>query len=674
MSMDKISSNKKGKYEGLRYVFFALTGMYLELIFHISIYGKIDINVLVPMLFGLAFGAAVGFFGTPFPKIINVILSYSTLLIMCIYYIVQMIYYRIFDTFLSLISVGGAENAMNFKVVLYDKLKQNVGYIAALLAPVIIFAVLNIFVFEMKRINGKQLLCEVLVGVLLCVIAIQSLEAYGKQSYSPYDLFYNRYVLELSMEKLGVVVTTVKDGIELVSDDNKEIEHEFEAAYVPMWISYTVGSSRNKLYDENGEPYVVYKPQIDEAIDLKAVYDSSEDERVKNVTAYIAGLEPDMQNEYTGIFEGYNVIFVTAESLSPYGIYKECTPTLYKIMNEGFVFNNFYNPRWYHSTLDGEYVNCIGQYPCSSDWSFYKSAETYQPYALGNAMGELGYNCKAYHDFTFYYYNRSETHTNMGYDFKAIDYGLELPYYTPYSDFDMMKAVVDDFMTDEPFVAYFMTFSGHLPYNYSYNAMSLKNREEAEEKTEGMGLSEEAVAYIAAQMELDKALEYLIEELEKKNMLDNTVFVVTPDHYPYGLTKSAYNELAGSDIYSDHFELHRSCLGIWSNSMDEKIISDKLCASVDVLPTILNMLGVKYDSRLLAGHDIMSDTEELVIFADHSFITDKVKYNTSTGEIIYLVDEAEVSEGYIDEMIERVENILYISDEIIDVDYYKVIK
>ena len=199
-------------------------------------------------------------------------------------------------------------------------------------------------------------------------------------------------------------------------------------------------------------------------------------------------------------------------------------------------------------------------------------------------------------------------------------------------------------------------------------------------------MSEEAVAYIASQMELDKALEYLMDELDKAGKLDNTVFIVTPDHYPYGLTKTTFNELAGFDAYDDHFELHKSCLGIWSKAMEDgtltlrdgtkvdgAVTTDKLCASVDILPTILNMLGVKYDSRLLAGHDIMSDGNELVIFADHSFITDKLKYNTSTGEVTYLVDKSEVPDDYIDEMIEKVENILYMSDEIIDEDYFKVV-
>ena len=285
-------------------------------------------------------------------------------------------------------------------------------------------------------------------------------------------------------------------------------------------------------------------------------------------------------------------------------------------------------------------------------------------------MNEKGYTSKAYHDFDFYYYNRSETHANMGYDFKAIDYGLDIPSYVTYSDYDTIEAVYKEFINEEPFLMYFMTFSGHLPYNYDYNAMCLKNREEAEKCTEGMDLPEDAVAYIAAQMELDKALEDLIDKLDEAGKLEKTVFIVTPDHYPYGLTDSGYDALAGKNVSDDAFEKHHSCLGIWSASMEEPVPVKKLCASVDVLPTVLNLLGVTYDSRILAGHDILSDSEELVIFADHSFKTDKIGYNTKTGEVTYYVDEKTVSQSYIDDKIKEVETKLYMSDEIINTDFY----
>lgn len=686
-----MSEVKKEKIHNIywRMAAFSVSIAYLEFVFHIAVYGRVDSYIIHPLLFAAAAGMLLAMLTVIFRPVGNAIAGYTLLGIISAYYVTQLIYFRIFGTFLSLVSVGGAENAMNFKMVMFEKLRQNIGWILCLFVPLAVLIIINRFAVAFKRPEWRQNIIGGCMTVITAVFAVLMLNVHGRTVYSPYNLFHEKYVMELSMNKLGVLVTTVRDGMELVSGEDDSLSFTFNDASAGSSgfsdghqspqddaagdglasSSDAVNSAETANYNETTN----YNEQIDESIDFKSLYDLTDDETLKNLTAYFSNQEPTMENEYTGMFQDYNVVFVTAESLSKYGISDACTPTLNKIMNDGFVFDNYYNPRWYHSTIDGEYVNCLGQYPCSSEWSFYKSADTYQPYALGNALNELGYASLAYHDFTFYYYNRSETHANMGYDFKAIDYGLEIPYNTPYSDYDTMEAVYEEFINEDKFNIYFMSFSGHLPYNYDYNAMSLKNREEAERLTDGMDLSDEEVAYIASQMELDKALEFLMDKLEEADKLDRTLFIVTPDHYPYGLSADTYNKMAGADISDDTFELHRSCLGIWSASMEASVCVDKYCSSVDVLPTVLNLLGVNYDSRLLAGDDILSDSEELVIFADHSFITDKIKYNTATGEITFLSDEHKVTDEYIKEMIEKVENRLSISDTMIDADYFRFV-
>ena len=668
---------EKHAFSYWRIPFFAGAGIYLEVLFHLAIYHKLESTSIYPILFGATLGLFLAALTVWLPRIGNEIIAYVGLTVFCVYDIVQLIYFRIFGTFLSLVSVGGAGNAMDFKVVMFEKIRQNVGWILLFLLPVIALVLLRVFLIKFDKPKMKMRLVSVASAVCLCAISILLLNVQGRAMYSPYQLFHNQYVLELSMNKLGVCVTTVRDAQTMITGGKKDVTFTLDDSDIDnvealsdtaLESGATSTDASSVATDTDVAP--VYVEQVDPAVDFKKLYQAAEDEQLKNLSAYCAQQTPTMQNEYTGMFEGYNVVCITAESLCKYGIYENCTPTLYKIMNDGFVFENYYNPIWYHSTIDGEFVDCLGQYPCSSEWSFYKSADTYQPYALGNALNAKGYTSKAYHDFDFYYYNRSETHANMGYDFKAIDYGLDIPSYVTYSDYDTIEAVYKEFINEEPFLMYFMTFSGHLPYNYDYNAMCLKNREEAEKCTEGMDLPEDAVAYIAAQMELDKALEDLIDKLDEAGKLEKTVFIVTPDHYPYGLTDSGYDALAGKNVSDDAFEKHHSCLGIWSASMEEPVHVKKLCASVDVLPTVLNLLGVTYDSRILAGHDILSDSEELVIFADHSFKTDKIGYNTKTGEVTYYVDEKTVSQSYIDDTIKEVETKLYMSDEVINTDFY----
>ncbi|RGS43445.1 LTA synthase family protein [Coprococcus eutactus] len=683
-----------------RPVFFSAAFIYMELLFHIAIYHGIDSNIMHPLTFAIACGLTLSALTSFWHRIANAITAYTIWGIFTVYYIAQFVYYKIFRTFLSLVSIGGAHDAMNFKSVLFATLRANWYVILLFLLPLICLVLLNRlkFTFDRGRIgesNGvlKGVIVQTASSAVMWIAAICLLAVHGTGAYTPYSLFHGRYVLELSMNKLGVVMTTGRDCTVMITKSNSDKTFELaESALDIQGRSNSMSSLSSDKENQNSkssgnessnsasgsnstessEPQ--YVPQIDENINLTRLYNSTDDDELKSITAYFSGVQPTYTDEYTGMFKDYNVVFVTAESLSTYGISKEATPTLYKIYHEGFEFTNFYNPLWYHSTIDGEFANCLSQYPASSKWSFEESADTYQPYALGNILNSQGYKSYGYHDFDATYYDRTSTHPNMGYTtFKAIGAGLDIPDHVMYSDLECIEAVYNDFIDDDHFNMYLMSFSGHLPYNYDNQYICQKNREEAESLLSGKGYSDEAVAYVAAQMELDKALEYLMDKLEEAGKLDNTLFIVAPDHYPYGLSDGVYNELAGKDIEDDDFELHRNQFGIWSSSMKKPVVTDKLCASIDILPTVLNLLGADFDSRLLAGRNILSDSDELVIFADQSFITDKIKYDAATGETTYLVPESQVPDGYLNSMIAEVENRLYISDEVIDTDYFSFV-
>jgi len=181
----------------------------------------------------------------------------------------------------------------------------------------------------------------------------------------------------------------------------------------------------------------------------------------------------------------------------------------------------------------------------------------------------------------------------------------------------------------------------------------------------------EAKAYIACNIELDRALERLIDELEAKGIADKTVIALSTDHYPYGLEKDKINELAGHKV-EENFELYENYFILWSGSMKKPIVIDKPCSSLDMVPTISNLFGLAYDSRLYMGKDILSDSDPLVIFSNRSFITDKVMYNSKTKEITKLTEE-ELPTDYISKMNKIVNNKFLISESILDEDYYSYI-
>jgi phosphoglycerol transferase MdoB-like AlkP superfamily enzyme len=337
------------------------------------------------------------------------------------------------------------------------------------------------------------------------------------------------------------------------------------------------------------------------------------------------------------------------------------------MVREGFVFNNFYTALWQTSTSDGEYVALTSLIP-NGTRSMFKGRKNLWPFALGRQFDDLGVASKAYHNHTYTYYQRDETHPNLGYIYKGLGNGLKLKTKCwPESDLEMMQSTVDEYIKEDQFHAYYMTVSGHMNYTFMGNSMSSKNRKLVKD----LPYSDDAKAYIACQLELDRALEYLIQRLEEAGVADRTVIALSADHYPYGWEKDKLDELAGHEI-DPSFEIYKNHFILWNKGMAKNIVIDKPCSSMDILPTLSNLFGITYDSRLLMGQDILSDSEPLVFLSNRSFITDKVKYNSETGKVINLTDEP-VSEDYIDNINSIIKNKFTVSKSILENDYYRYV-
>ena len=130
------------------------------------------------------------------------------------------------------------------------------------------------------------------------------------------------------------------------------------------------------------------------------------------------------------------------------------------------------------------------------------------------------------------------------------------------------------------------------------------------------------------------------------------------------------NEISTIDR-NDKFEKFHTTL-IMYNPNIEKTVVDKVISSLDILPTIYNLYGLTFDSRLLMGRDIFSNNEHIVILSDRSWITDKGKYNSVTKEFTSTTNE-EIEENYIDRINMIVNQRYGMSSLIIDNNYYKKI-
>lgn len=605
-------------------------GMELLLIFLISCSVAV-----IPYAFGSVIKGKIG-------KIIYGII----MVIMALCYCAQIVYDSVFGTYFTLYSVvHGTGQVLEFYQVALENIWEEKIYII-LIALITILAIVIVcktknrlekYPKKKSRIIVITLCFLIITASLLSTYLIVTVEDLDPES--PYQKVFVVGEMKSSVESLGLVGGLFIDTYRVIFGFTPKIEEE-----------------ENFIIVEKGDNVV-------DSLDFEAMSGTESDGILKNMHIYFGSKEVTKKNDKTGIFEGKNLIFITAESFSDFAIDPVYTPTLYKLYNEGFKFEKFYNPVWGVSTLDGEYVNLQGLIPKPGVWSMLESSDNYLPFTLGNQFMELGYNTKAFHNHSIFYYDRDKSHPNLGYEFKGQgrEYSFEETW--PESDVEMIDETSWEFLTPgedgkiQPFHIYYLTVSGHLLYDFSGNQMAAKNRELVEE----MNLSENCKAYMATQIELDKAVELLIEKLEKAGVLEDTVIAIAGDHYPYGLTTSEISEFKGHEV-DEEYEIYESAFILWTPNMKSETVY-KVCSNLDILPTLSNLFGLEYDSRLLMGKDIFCDSEGLVVFKDKNWITD-------SGTRSYLKEHFQ---EYVCQIDKTVSNMFNYSSLIIDKDYYNVI-
>ena len=566
----------------------------------------------------------------------------------------QIVYHFIFGTLYSAAMVSQSGEAMtNFWRELLAAMGDHFPWLIALLVPLALRIFLRKGLKGELRAKGRIVLLA--LAVVLFALTRADIRQTGTEMFSDEDYYRSREIATNQTTQRFGLLTTIR--LELT----RHAKTEEQDYYIP---EETQGENPAQ------KPAEVKYNVMD--IDFDALNALTEDKKLLAINDYCSKVTGTNQNEYTGMLKDYNLIVMCAESFSPAAIDKELTPNLYKLTQQGIIFNNYYNT-FPNTTTDGEYALMQGLYPdagrSKAVSSLYASRNSYLPFTLGNAFqSQRGVESFGYHNYRGSYYGRSESHPNMGYTMKFAGDGMTFTTNWPASDLEMMEQSVDDYIGKEPFHAYYMTFSGHYKYDIGTNEMAKRNWDQVKD----LPYSSNAIkAYLSCNIEFDKAIGYLMERLEQAGVADRTAIVIAGDHFPYGLKDSEYAELIGHDI--DGFSKFKSTLIFWVGGLEKNIVVDEYCCNVDVLPTILNLWGFEYDSRLLAGTDVFSDGTHAAVLVDKSFLTDKVWFNASTGEIRYQVPESEIPEGYVENMNQLIATRFSISADILNTAYYNFV-
>ena len=427
----------------------------------------------------------------------------------------------------------------------------------------------------------------------------------------------------------------------------------------------------------------------------------------------------DGENKYTGILEGYNVVFVHMEGMQTYlmdlvfnGV--EATPNLNRLAEEGMFFSNFYPQVSIGTSSDTEFTLTTSLMPAASG-AVFTSYYDREYITIPKLLKEKGYYTFSMHGNYASMWNRATVHPLLGYDDMYFEESYtynedaEDPNNLEYinlgiSDkkfFEQVVPIMEQIEAEHTnYMGTVITLSNHSPFKFldKYGEYDMSTTyEECDEVT---GVCTEVTTnylygtdagnYIMSSHYADAALGEFFEYINQSDAFENTVFVLYGDH-DAKLSRNALNYLYNYDYRTgelkseddptyipydeyDH-ELNKNTpLIIWTKNSElrSKLHGevDYVMGMYDVMPTIGNMLGI--ENEFAMGHDIFNIKDDnYVVFPNGNFLTNLIYYNNSESQYKVIREGAELTTDYITNLVEKTDKILEVSNSIIVHDLIK---
>ena len=689
-----------------RVLLFPALLMYLELVLHV--YMKMSLAYdPVYLVFGIAGGFFLSALTLPWRRRSNSLIAKILAVVLSLLFTAEMIAKTILQTYYgpSALKIAAGNKLSDYADVIVSTVLSKIPIILVFLLPALLLCVFGTRLLGFERLDIR------FAGLVVAACAVFHIAGLGvirlpwKGDMTPASLYKVDTNIDDQVEQLGLLTMLRLDAKHMIFPVKNTMGGDFGGIGTltpPGGASSDGSGGPDSSQTADPQPVIDTSPNVMD-VDLASLAENGKNEDIKWLAGYFNSVAPTKKNEYTGMFKGYNVIFLTLEGFSGYGIDKELTPTLYKLTHEGFVFNNFYTPLHFTSTSNGECQNLLGLYPKGNfPVTMTRTGElgTNCYFSLAQQLGREGYLVQGYHANKDMY-GRALSHPNLGYDWHQFSVGagkttergklsefegLELQssgkLQWPQRDKHMIEASVDNYInSDRPFHVYYLTISGHMPY--SGNNWAVRQYRDI---VDALPYTENTRYYLATCIEVDRALETLIDKLEAAGKLDKTLIVAAPDHIPY-FDVATLEELAGQKFGSSsdleylkegsiNFDVYKSSLIMWSASMEEPVAVDKVVGQVDILPTLSNLLGLEYDSRMLAGTDALSDSEGLVVFSSRCWKSDRGFYNRYTGEFtpaegVSMTEEEQ--ESYVSAMKKLVSYKLDSTAMLVENDFYDIV-
>ncbi len=567
--------------------------------------------------------------------------------------------------FNSFIGVYASLNASSQLGAVVDYIRDffdSFKYIYFLTFIPFILYIIGLIVFRKHKLNRSSIKKSALISIVIELIAVGlyvgSILIPGLQSnlqlVSNKELFFTASNPSLTVDQYGTF------GFLFI---------DLRAYLFPVDVEETVS---NGIKERNNEDLNENSRIIDDAA-WKQVIAEEEDSTKKEISTYLYNQSITDKNDMTGIFKDKNVIVIMGESVNDIIYeYPQYYPNFAKIVEHSYFYENNYSPRNSCATLNNEFSGMTSLYSIVNTCTASTYKNNVYPYSLFNIFNNAGYVTFSAHDYTEAYYPRPTVHKNMGSGEYYNVQKLGIKYSNEYKNwanddefFAQVLKIIDQKQTsdDTKFMAWLTTVSSHQPYSLE----SIQG-DKYYSMTDGTGFPSDVRRFMSKLKIVDDAIGILLEGLEARGILDDTVIVFYGDHYPYGISKDNLNKVLSYDTKED-MNAEQVPFLIYNPSI-EGVKKEEYTSYVNVLPTIANMFDLDYDPRYYVGEDLFSnDYQSIVVFADGSWKNEIAYYNAAKNNIKYYTDKQ-----YTAEEIKNINNVVQakinVSNKIVKSDFF----
>ena len=379
--------------------------------------------------------------------------------------------------------------------------------------------------------------------------------------------------------------------------------------------------------------------------------------------------------EYFGKAAGKNVFIFHLESFQQFLINykvdgKEVTPNINKFYADQntLSFDNFYNQVGQGKTSDAETMleNSLFGLPSGSVMTSYGTSNTFQ--AMPAILDQRGYSTAAFHGDVGSFWNRDNTYKSWGYN-----YVFSEDYYKNKTNYSVGYGLKDKIFLKQsikyieklpqPFYAKVITVTNHYPYELDKQNQHIEKTKTGDNTVDG---------YVQTAKYLDESFGQFVDYLKKSGLYDNSMIVVYGDHYGISNNhKKAISQLLNLDTVTsyDLAQFQKVPFMIHLNGLKGGI-NHTYGGEIDVMPTLLDLLGIENKDTIQLGNDLLSpNRNQTVAFRNGDFVSpgfSKIgsKVYNNKGEDV-TEDLTQTQKEEVKKQTERTDEVLSLSDKIV---------